>query len=430
MINIRKSINNEPSGKSVYIWNVLGSLVNAALSIVVFMIVTRTLNDNEADIFSVAWAISQLMATIGTFQIRTYQATDVVERFKFRQYFWFRIITVAVMMLSSIGYVIAKEYSVYKSMVVLIICMFRAMDSLADVYEGWFQQKERLDLAGKAITFRVILATVSFIIVLFVWKNLLVSSIVLLAAYVIGFCFTDIRYNISVEKLRNRYRGKIGVRWIIELTIEGLPIFVNAFLMMSITNEPKMVLDKAIESGNMFAGGQTIYTILLMPASFLTLAYIVFRPMLTQMAIMWNEKKISYFVKIILKMGGALLAIACLILIGSAILGIPVLSIVYAMDLSAYRNHLLIIILGGCFCTFSYVLDNALIVIRRQYLLVVSYIITWIYVKMVTEKMVGAWGVMGCSVVYATSMVVFFCFTGILFVVCFKIACKRGEKEK
>lgn len=430
MINIRKSINNEPSGKSVYIWNVLGSLVNAALSIVVFMIVTRTLNDNEADIFSVAWAISQLMATIGTFQIRTYQATDVVERFKFRQYFWFRIITVAVMMLSSIGYVIAKEYSVYKSMVVLIICMFRAMDSLADVYEGWFQQKERLDLAGKAITFRVILATVSFIIVLFVWKNLLVSSIVLLAAYVIGFCFTDIRYNISVEKLRNRYRGKIGVRWIIELTIEGLPIFVNAFLMMSITNEPKMVLDKAIESGNMFAGGQTIYTILLMPASFLTLAYIVFRPMLTQMAIMWNEKKISYFVKIILKMGGALLAIACLSLIGSAILGIPVLSIVYAMDLSAYRNHLLIIILGGCFCTFSYVLDNALIVIRRQYLLVVSYIITWIYVKMVTEKMVGAWGVMGCSVVYATSMVVFFCFTGILFVVCFKIACKRGEKEK
>lgn len=172
-------------------------------------------------------------------------------------------------------------------------------------------------------------------------------------------------------------------------------------------NEPKMIIDQAIATGDLAVGGQTIYGILLMPASFLTLAYIVFRPMLTHMAIMWNEKKIDKFLKTIFKMGGALLAMACLILIGSAILGIPVLSLVYAIDLEGYRNHLLIIILGGCFCTFSYVLDNALIVIRRQYLLVLSYVFTWLYVKIIAKKMVVAFGLMGGALTYATSMIVF-----------------------
>lgn len=41
------------------------------------------LDDREADIFSIAWTISQLMATVGTFQIRVYQATDVQGTFLF-----------------------------------------------------------------------------------------------------------------------------------------------------------------------------------------------------------------------------------------------------------------------------------------------------------------------------------------------------------
>ena len=146
--------------------------------------------------------------------------------------------------------------------------------------------------------------------------------------------------------------------------------------------------------------------------------------MLTQMAIMWNDKKVDKFLKIIFKMGGALLAMACLILVGSAILGIPILSLVYAIELDGYKSHLLVIILGGCFCTFSYVLDNALIVIRRQYLLILSYVFTWLYVKLITEKMVTSFGLMGGALTYATSMIVFFCFTALLFIICFKMACK------
>ena len=111
---------------------------------------------------------------------------------------------------------------------------------------------------------------------------------------------------------------------------------------------------------------------------------------------------------------------AVLLMLGSFLLGIPVLSILYALDLERYRNELLIMVAGGCFCTFSYVLDNALVVIRRQYLLVCSYVISWVYVKLVVAEMVNRWELMGAAMAYATSMIVFFAVTLVIFMICLK----------
>lgn len=414
-------INTRPSERSIYIWNIAGSMTNAFMSMLILAIVTRILDNQETDIFSIAWSISQLMATIGTFQIRTYQATDVTEKYKFNQYFIFRCVTVFAMIFTSILYIVGKKYSFYKSAIVLIICLFRAVDSLADVYEGFFQQKERLDLAGKALTYRIIAAMLCFSGTLIFFQDLLISSVSLLAAYCICFFIFDIRYNRSVDILKNRTRGQIKNNgWLMGLLLEGFPLFVNAYLMMSINNEPKMVIDRAIEQKWMEAGTQTAFNILFMPASVLTLVYIVFRPLLTQMAIAWSKKEKKVFLQIIIKMLACLIVVACIILLGSAILGIPVLSLFYGIDLSKYKVHLLVVILGGCFCTLSYVFDNALVVIRKQYLLVVAYIITWVYVKAVSNLLIKKAEMLGAVSLYASSMFMFVCVTVVIFIVCLK----------
>ena len=420
-----KSLNKQPSESSVYIWNIVGSIANALLSVVLLMMVTRTFDDKQADIFSVAWTISQLMVTIGTFQIRTYQATDVTGVFKFQQYFIFRILTISAMMLCSLVYVIVRGYDSYKSLIVLLLCLVRAADSMADVYEGWFQQKERLDLAGKALTFRIMIASAGFGATLIFTGELALACTVLLAGYVLSFLVYDVRYNRAVDKLKDEGRWEKGVQWFLKMFAEGAPLFVNAFIMMSITNEPKMVIDTAIEQGNMIQGIQTVYNILFMPASVLTLAYIVFRPMITQLAIVWSNRKVGRFLRILGKILGCLLGIGILLLAGSALLGIPVLSLIYAIDLSMYKPHLLIIIAGGCFYTFAAVLDNALVVIREQYVLVLAYVVTWIYIKATAGMMVEKWGVLGAAASYALSMLVFCVLTLIIFAVCFWISCKN-----
>ena len=412
-------ITEKPSEKEIYIWNILGSLANAGLSVIILMVVTRTLDNQKADIFSIAWAISQLMATIGCYQIRVLQATDVEEKFTFRQYFEFRIVTIVAMMICSCIYVYIKHYTAYKAIIIIIICGYRAVDSLADVFEGWFQQKERLDLAGRALFIRVIIAIVGGGICLVVMHDLLALSLMLLFIYVVGLLLYDIRYYNKLKVLEKQKENQNN-KWLQGLLVAGTPLFVNAYLLMDIMNTPKIVIDNAITTGNLQNGAQTIFNILFMPASVLTLAYIVFRPLLTKMAIEWTMGRIKNFLKIIGSIMCCLLGMSILIIGGSALLGIPVLSVLYAIDLTMYKRELLMIILGGCFCTFSYVLDNALVVIRKQYLLVCAYVVSWVYVKIFAHTFVDKWGIMGAAIVYTTSMILFFATTLLIFVICLK----------
>ena len=123
-----------------------------------------------------------------------------------------------------------------------------------------------------------------------------------------------------------------------------------------------------------------------MPASFLNLAYIVFRPLITQMAIVWNLGKNKRFLLILSKIVICLFGFGILLVVGSAVLGIPILSFVYGIDLVLYKKELLILIIGGCIYTFAVVLDNALVVIRMQYILVISYGNTYIFINISTYK--------------------------------------------
>ena len=418
-------LNQNPSQRSIYIWNITGSIANALLSIVALMIVTRFLDDRQADIFSIAWSISLLMATVGTFQIRMYQATDVKGVFCFRQYHLFRIITVCVMMVSSYIYILMRGYTGKKALVVMVICLFRAVDSMADVYEGWFQQKERLDLAGKALTYRIIVAVIGFGIGLALTKDLLFSCLILVASYMICYVLYDLRYYKAVDAFRSNVTEGMKGAWIVKMVLEGFPLFINAFLIASIMNAPKMVLDTVIEQGMLEQGVQTAFNIIFMPASFLNLAYIVFRPLITKMAVMWNvgeEKEfLKQYIKIIenLNNGKVESINRSEILAGSALIGIPALSFVYAVELAEYKRELLVVIIGGCIYTFAAVLDNALVVIRMQYVLVLSYVVTYLYIKIAAKVMIGSWGVLGGAISYATAMGVFFVVTAVMFAVCF-----------
>lgn len=418
-----KRIEHRPSAKSIYIWNIVGSIANAMLSVIALMIVTRFLDNKQADIFSIAWTISQLMATIGTFQIRTYQATDIGGIFNFQQYLMFRYLTIGLMIISSVGYILIKEYTGEKAVVVFVICMFRAVDSLADVYEGYFQQKERLDLAGKALTYRVIIALITFLITLFTIKNLLIACLSLTFSYVFCLILFDIRY-INIFSIRN-VSSKTCDNWILKMMKEGFPLFLNAFVLMMIMNTPKMEIDFAIQSGHLGNGSQTIFNIIFMPASFLNLAYIVFRPLITRMAVVWNDGFLKEFMLIILKIGGCLLVIGIGIFFASALCGTPILAWVYAINLSEYKTSLLVIIVGGCIYTFAAVLDNALVVIRKQYYLAISYIVTYIYIKVAANVLVPKMGIFGGALAYATAMTFFLATIIIIFILCLRKIYKR-----
>lgn len=419
-----RTVSDRPDEKTIYFWNIAGSACNAFVSVLLLAAVTHILEPADSDIFSIAWAIVQLALTVGTFQVRLYQATDVSGKYSFRQYLIFRLITMAAMIGVALCNIFIHHYTGYKAAVILALCVYKAIEALSDVYQGWFQQKERLDLAGKALSIRVILVLIAFVITIKVSGNLLIGCFSMIAVGIICFLLFEIRYLVFGAFDLGEKKEK-GFRWLITLFVVCFPLFLNSFLVMSIFNAPKLAIDRAIANGLMKTGEQTIYGIIFMPTSVINLMYIVFRPVITRMAIVWQQKRKDEYLRLMKGVLVKLSLISFAILVGGYLLGIPALTIVYGVDLTEAKMALMLLLLAGGLNTFVNVLDNSLTVIRRQYLLVIAYVITWGFAVIAAPQMVNRFGINGAALSFLLSMVVLL----IVVLILFLISIKKAEAE-
>ena len=131
----------------------LGSLSSAAVSVILLFIVTRTLSSESADLYSFAYAIANLLVIVAGFQVRDFQATDIKEKYSFDAYLTTRVLTNILMILILLGYLILNSSTHANFWIIFWVSFFRVSEALSDVFQGLFQQKERLDIAGQSLFF-------------------------------------------------------------------------------------------------------------------------------------------------------------------------------------------------------------------------------------------------------------------------------------
>lgn len=142
---------NAINEKSNYIWNMIGSVSSSVISTVLLIFAARLLSPESSDLFGIIYSLGQQLFVVGLFQVRDYQATDVHEKFDFQVYLETRIVTILLMIGSTFIFAAISHYTAEKTLIFLILVMSRAVDAFSDVFQGFFQQHERSDLAGKIL---------------------------------------------------------------------------------------------------------------------------------------------------------------------------------------------------------------------------------------------------------------------------------------
>ena len=181
--------------RAAYRWNSAGGTLFALQSVIMLVVLTRVCDVYTAGVFTIAFANSNLFLNIGKFGMRKFQVSDRQQEFSFREYRASRIISCAAMMAASCAYImystITLGYSSEKTLVMIVMCAFKAVDAFEDVYTGAYQREDRLDIGAKMITIRMAAALILFAIVAVISGDLLLSlsvitlfSIVFLAAQI------------------------------------------------------------------------------------------------------------------------------------------------------------------------------------------------------------------------------------------------------
>ena len=405
-ISNRDSLNS--STKQNYVWNLFGTVSSSLISVVLLLFASRFLDSHNSDIFSIAYALGQQFFVLGYFQIRNMQSTDIQEKYSFNSYHNTRIVTIMMMMITSFGYVIIQGYDLYKSIIILLLVLYRAIDAYSDVFQGYFQQQNRSDLAGKVQFYRSWICIIVFGFSLFLTKSLMISSIVICLINLILTVILD--YRISISNFNTNIYPSISrdLSSIFSILRESFPLFINGFIITYVYNEAKIDIDLLLSQGFFSNGIQRDFNVLFMPVFVLSLLFFVLRPLTTQLSIYWFERKYEMFYKQIYILFTTMTVMGVIIIGLGYLIGTEILGFVYGISLIEYKIPFVILLTGGILNVLALVIDIVMTIFRKQSYLVIAYITTFIVAKMTTMIFVKKDGILGASLSFLISMTIFF----------------------
>lgn len=389
--------------RSAYIWNALNAMISALESPVILMVLTRTNGVYDAGVFSISFAIAGLMLYVGLYGLRRFQSSDVNERFTFGQYHGMRIISCVAMLVASIIYciygVIFNDYTVSKTSVVLLICLVRCIQAYSDVYHGRMQQKGRLDVATKSSAVRYVAEIVVYAVMLIITHNLIIATIAFAIASFVVMMLTSINVGRNYCDYKPDFTG-VQLKLLI---VEGFPLFVSLFLNMYISNAPKYAIDAYLTEVT-----QAVYNMIFMPAFMvMLLANFIFNPILTTYAELWlagTKEKLRKLIKNIYRQMLIIAGLTGAGLLVAFTIGIPLLSIIFGVDLGDYKSELCVVMIGGGALAYTTFFSTVITIIRIQKSLLISYGAVAIGAKLLSGIFVTNYGMMGAAALYAVLM--------------------------
>ncbi len=388
--------------KNGYVWNSAAGFLNAGEAVLLSMVVTRTNGLADAGVLSMAFATGNLLMTIGKFGVRSYQSTDAEEMFSFSDYFWTRMITIVMMAVAGALYVFyriwQKEYGGQKAVVILSFCFIYIIESLEDVFAGFYQQKYAIDTGAKLFIFRWSCILAVCIWELIITKDLCTAAIAGAAAGLMAFCISNpLFFSGFGEKIT-----RLNMEHVKRVLQQCFPLFAASFMTIYVANAPKYAIDRYLTEEV-----QACYGFVAMPVFVIELLNaFLYQPILVHMALEWKERRIDRLKVRIKRQCLILIGVSGICLLGACFLGIPVLSALYGTDLSAYKTEMLLLLCGGAAYAYAGYFSVLLTIIRKQKVIMSGYAVISVLSFLLSNKLVRHAGAMGAAVLYLLLMTV------------------------
>lgn len=403
--------------KSEFIWNTIGSLFYSFFNVFVLMCCTRVNGTEVAGIFSICYATGCILNAIGDLGIRIYQVTDTNRKYTFNEYLVARIASIVAMIIAAIVFLIAGKYSNEKLYICVILIGIRIIDNLSESFQSELQLQKKLDIAGIDLLVRNVIEILVFVIFDIITKNIYLSFGMMLVSSICMFLLLDFIHVKKIVKID--FSNKVeNVKSIIK---ECIPLGLSTLISMYVINAVKYAID-GINNNTM----QTYFNVLYMPTFVINLVSIlIMKPFLKPFGEYWNNKEYNKFIKIIFILIGLLLAATVVIELGCALIGIPILNMVFAIDLTEHKIELLILILSGFFYAASTIIFYALGTIRKQKGTIVVYSITAIIGYFLSKYLVSKYQILGATI--ASTIIMFSLLLGMS--IMFAIGYNKAKKE-
>lgn len=378
------------------LWNIIGATANAFTSLVFAVIATRINGLDGAGVFTFAFALSLWFYVIGVFSGRVFQVTDRTGENSDTDYIYNRICTCIIMMISAFLFCVIKKYEGYKIGLILILCFAKAIEAFSECVYAIIQKNGLLYKVGISMFIKAIFACIVFGIVNLITKNLVLASIGITFTYIIILMLYDYNNIKKIKVEKTKYSNEANIR----IIKTGLFTFGLNFISIYLINIPRYAIDELLQSDM-----QAIFSIIIMPATFMgLLGQYIIQPAITKISEYISLKNYVELKNTIIKLILTIFSLGSIVFALAWFLELPVLKLIYGVDLNSYFISAMIIIMGSIFYGASIIISFILIAMRKTFSQVITYGACSVISTFGAYKLVEYNSINGAAITYLASM--------------------------
>ncbi len=407
----------ENNFKSNMIWNIVGTGFNAFNSLLFLVATTRINGITDSGIFSIAFSTACILYVVGIYAGRVYQVTESNKDINDKEYIINRILSCILMIILTIGFVFIKGYDWYKATIFILLSAYKCLEAFSDVLYGIMQKNDILHKVGKSYFIKGITSVIGFVLVDLITHNLIFASLTIIFVWTIVILFYDFNIIRKIVDFKQEF-SKSNV-W--KIFRNGFFIFAISFLGLYLLNAPKYAIDTFLAEDM-----QTIFGIIVMPATVIGLmGQFILHPYLNNILKLYEDGNLKALNKLILKIIIVIAGFGIVSSVAAYFLGIPILNLIYGIDLNAYKIQLVIIIIASTLYNMGVIYSSVLTTIRKTFIQFVAYLIISIIAALISNILTKQCRIEGAVIAYFAIMFIYF----VSYIIMKKIIIKKLERR-
>lgn len=309
-----------PQLRKNLLFNTAGSLLFYLCQAALNLLVTALAGVTANGMLATAMTIANVCLSVASFGMRTFQVSDLAGKYADRTYLLSRYVTLTAAGAGCLVFAFVNSYSAEQRWVIALYTAYRLIESWSDVWHGYLQKAERLDVVGISFGVRGLVTAGTVTLGLVLTGNLVLTLAALFALNAVYVLAVDLPLARGHADLANKSGGSVWA-----LLAECAPLAVYAALNTAIPSVPRYFCERVLGTEKM-----SYFNNVFLPVLILQVAVIyLFVPFITTFARLWNQKDRAGFFRGLVMLAAALAAMWAAGAAGVALLGRWGLSILY-----------------------------------------------------------------------------------------------------
>lgn len=374
------------------------------------ILIVKFLSTEDVGYFTLAFAVTAPIFMFFNLQLKSIYVVDYRRINYSFNYFIIRIIS---LILALISLSIYSYFNNYDLLVLFLVGLIKALESLFDILHADFQKKESMSFMSVSIVFQSISSLIVFTLTLYLTNSLIYSLISIIVVLIIIFIIYDLRIFLNINGInleylrfiRNNFYKMNNFIFIKKLLLNALPLGISVFIGSYLTNLPRIYVEKYLGVEQLAYFGAMSYMAIGFFQLLLPLQTVI-RPRLANFLRELKYKEFKYY--LILSIIITLIYGLILILIFN-FFGSYILTIIYNENYVDYLNILLLLLLAQTILTMSVFLNIAVQVFHIFKLQVLASIFSLCSLLLISEILIDKYYVYGATyIVLINSFIMIF----------------------